>query len=377
VPFGTKGKGINMNSRERLTRLFNNQEIDRVPIWLLAPFHSLTYYADIYNLPCYKNIVGHIDKYCDTFDRRHFNTGFCYNANPDIVTSDFEETVGGNVRSGKKTIYKDLEFTRYMQKGKDGTSVKYFVDDAEALASIINIPYTPIEPDVSVYFKEKEELGDRGLMMIDIGDPLGPLYNLMSAEDFSISTIIDYDKILEFTDEMYRRAYQLYKYVLERDVGEVFFIVGAEFAGPPLVSPAKFNDMSVRYVKGIVDLIRSYGKKSIVHYHGQLYHVLDGMKQINPDGLHTIEAPPVGDCTITQARAVLEDMILIGNIQYDDLARRNKQEIDLMVKQAIDEAKGGRFILSPTAGPYESELSDTMIENYIAFIEAGIKYGKY
>ena len=214
-------------------------------------------------------------------------------------------------------------------------------------------------------------------MMLDMGDPLVPLYSIMSPESFSIYSLTDYEKLLEFCDEMYKRVYNLYKYMLERDVGEVFFIVGAEFAGPPLVSPDKFNEMSARYVKGLCDLIREYGKWSIVHYHGNLYKVLDGMKSINPDGLHTIEAPPIGDCTITQAREALgKDMVLIGNIQYDDLAHRDKEEIRQMVHDAINEGKTGRFILSPTAGPYETNISSKTSENYLAFIEAGIEYGK-
>lgn len=273
--------------------------------------------------------------------------------------------------------YKGFTLTRYSSSGKDGTKIKCFVEDIEQLDKILEMPYIPLEPDVSKYFKEKEELGDKGLMMIDIGDPLVPLYDLMSAGDFSIFSLTDYDKILEFSDEMYRRVYNFYKYLLEKNVGEVFFIIGAEFAGPPLVSPDKFNDMSARYVKSIVDLIRKYGKKSIVHYHGNLYRVMDGMKIINPDGLHTIEAPPIGDCTITQAREALgKDMILIGNIQYDDLARKSNDEMEETVKQAIEEGKSGRFILSPTAGPYEEHISDKMVENYLKFIEAGIKYGK-
>jgi hypothetical protein len=170
--------------------------------------------------------------------------------------------------------------------------------EIEDLDRILALPYLPVEPDTRSYFREKEELGNRGLMMTDIGDPLQPLYHLMSAENFSLFSATDYEKILEFTDEMYRRVTALYRYLLERNVGEVFFIVGAEFAGPPLVAPQKFNELSARYVKGIVDLIREYGKWSIVHYHGNLYKVLGGMKEINPDGLHTIEAPPIGDCTI-------------------------------------------------------------------------------
>ena len=101
------------------------------------------------------------------------------------------------------------------------------------------------------------------------------------------------------------------------------------------------------------------------------------MKYINPDGLHTIEAPPIGDCTITQAREVLDDMILIGNIQYDDLAHYEPEQIRELVKTIMDEGKNGRFILSPTAGPYEEFIGDKMINNYISMIDAGVKYGSY
>lgn len=370
---------MQLTSRERLTRLFNGQDIDRIPIWLLAPYHRHGSYADIYNNRYYDKITDYIDKYCDTFDRRNYGRGFCYNMNPDIKTS--HETVEENGKTiSKRTIsYKDISLTSYVSKGSDSSEVKYLIeaDDIEKFDDILAIPYVPVEPDVSKYFKEKEELGDKGLMMLDLGDPLTSIYGAMSAGDFSISTILSYDKILAFLDVIYERVYSLYKYMLERDIGEVFFIVGCEFAGPPLVHPDKFNEMSVRYVKGICDLIRSYGKKSIVHYHGNLFKVRSGMKEMNPDGLHTIEAPPIGDCTITQAREVLgKDMVLIGNIQYDDIVRKESWEIDEMVRDAIEEGCSGRFILSPTAGPYEHVLTDRTIENYLAFVDAGIKYGK-
>ena len=73
-----------LTSRERLTRLFNGQEIDRTPIWLLAPYHHVDFYADIYDLPSYERLVPYIDRYCDTFDRRTYDTGVAYNANPEI-----------------------------------------------------------------------------------------------------------------------------------------------------------------------------------------------------------------------------------------------------------------------------------------------------
>ncbi|MDX1358967.1 MAG: uroporphyrinogen decarboxylase family protein [Clostridia bacterium] len=366
-----------LSSRERLTRLLNKQEIDRVPIWLLFPYHKYGSYVDVYNIPCYKRITDYIEKYCDTFDRRSYDTGFCYNANPGIISSWNERKDGNNTCNEYIVEYKGLKLNKYTSRGPDGTKVKQLVDDIDDLEKILSIPYIAPRPVLDSYYKEKEELGDRGLMMVNLNDPLGPLYSIMSAEDFSMATATDYNKLIEFTDVMNERVMAYTKYLLEEDVGEVFFIIGAEFAGPPLVSPERFNELSARYVKGIVDLIREYGKKSIVHYHGNLYKILDGIKYIDPDGLHTIEAPPIGDCTISQAGKVLGDMVLIGNIQYDDLAHCGSMQIEDLVRSAMDEGKSGRFILSPTAGPYEELIPQKMIDNYITFIDAGIKYGKY
>lgn len=365
-----------LTSRERLTRLFDGRDIDRVPVWLLAPFHRLGCYADIYNNTYYKKIVSCIDKYCDTFDRRSYGKGFCYNGNPDIKKVKYTVNEGGFKVTYDTISYGDHVFTLTVRKGEFNTEIIHRVSDADRLEEILSIPYVPLKPDISKYETEKSELGNRGLMMIDIGDPLGPLYHLMSAEDFAVCTLTDYERILGFLDIMYERVIEFYKFFLENNIGDVFFIVGSEFAGPPLVSPDKFNEMSARYVKGICDLIRAYGKKSIVHYHGNLLHVLPGMKEISADGLHTIEAPPIGNCTISQARAVLGDMVLIGNVQYDDLVHLTPDQIDMKVKTVIAEGMNGRFILSPTAGPYENILTDRTIENYLTFVDAGIRYGK-
>lgn len=366
-----------MNSLERLTRLFDHKEIDRVPIWLLFPYHRYGSYVDVYNIPCYKPVTDYIETHCDTFDRRSFDTGFCYNMNPVIDRQFRIRQEDGNVFQEFIVKYKDIEFLKYTSKGTSGTRIKSMIEDASQLQKILEIPYVAPKPDLSSYFKEKDELGNRGIMMLNLTDPLGPLYGMMSAEAFSISTITDYDKLIEFTDVMHERVLEYTRYVLEQGLAEVFFIIGCEFAGPPLVSPARFNELSGRYVKDIVDLIREYGKKSIVHYHGNLFNILDGIKYINPDGLHTIEAPPIGDCTIKQAREVLGDMILIGNIQYDDLAHCDPVQIRALVKTIMEQGKDGRLILSPTAGPYEEFIDERMVANYIAMVDAGIEFGSY
>lgn len=365
-----------LTGRERLTRLFEKQPLDRMPVWLLSPYHPVSYYADIYRIPSYEKVVEKQKQCCDIFDRRSYDTGVCYNGNPEIKRESKLIKDENGTKELHTITYRDFSLQRYIYRGKGGTRVKYFVEDLDELQALLEIPYRPVLPDISHYAREKEELGAQGLMMVDIGDPLCPIYHLMSAENFSIFSLTDYERLLGFLDVIYERTLDMYRYLLDHGIGEVFFLVGAEFAGPPLVSPSKFSELCVRYVKGIVDLVRSYGKKSILHYHGQLYDILDGIKEIGPDGLHTIEAPPVGNCTLAQAREKLGDMILIGNIQYDDLVHKEAEEIDAMVKAAIGEAGTSNFILSPTAGPYEAAISEKTAQNYLALIDAGMKYGQ-
>jgi len=368
-----------LSSKERLTRLFKKKDIDRVPIWLLFPYHPIGCYVDVYRIPCYKPVLDTAEKYgVDIFDRRNFDTGFCFSASTEIKRE--REILEGKeeIVIKDKISYKDivLEQEKVIKDGRSKIT-KPFVSKIEDLEKILNLPYKPPKPDISRFFKEKEELGDRGLMMVDIGDPLGVLFHLCNIEQFCIWTLEEREKLTSFLDAIYERVLAMYKYLLENNVGPVYFIVGAEFAGPPIVSPSYFNELCARYVKGIVDLIREYNMWSIVHYHGNLKMILNGIKYINPDGLHTIEAPPVGDCTLLEAREVLGDMILIGNIQYDDLASLDETEVRDLTKRILEEGMTGRFILSPTAGPYQECISEKMQRNYIAFIETGIEFGKF
>ncbi len=75
-----------LTGRQRLLRLFNNQPIDRVPIWLLTPVRPIGCYVDIRNIDCYKPLLPYIDEHCVQLDRWYLDNGFCYNGNPDITT---------------------------------------------------------------------------------------------------------------------------------------------------------------------------------------------------------------------------------------------------------------------------------------------------
>ena len=98
---------------------------------------------------------------------------------------------------------------------------------------------------------------------------------------------------------------------------------------------------------------------------------------MGPDALQPVEPPPFGDCTLEEARRKLgDDMVLIGNIEYTDLAEKEPEEIAALVKTAIQQGGRRNFILCPSCTPYEQLISEKTAGNYIAMIQAGLKYGQ-
>ena len=119
-------------------------------------------------------------------------------------------------------------------------------------------------------------------------------------------------------------------------------MVGSELASPPMVSRDTFRKWIVPYARELIAMIHAHGKYAIQHYHGQIKLILEDFVEMAPDGLHTIEAPPTGNCTWSEAYAVIKDKIaLIGNVQYDLFRSCTPAEMREHVRQVIAEV--GRF----------------------------------
>ena len=90
-----------------------------------------------------------------------------------------------------------------------------------------------------------------------------------------------------------------------------------------------------------------------------------------------LEPPPLGDTILSDAKRRIGDRVcLIGNIQYDDLARGTEESIERLVAEAIEQgAPGGGFILSPCASPYEQPLPPQAARNLVHYLKMAEKYG--
>ena len=63
-----------MNARERLFAALEGKPTDRVPIWLLFPYHPTYYYIDVRSHPDYKPIFEVSKKYAIMLNRRNLGT---------------------------------------------------------------------------------------------------------------------------------------------------------------------------------------------------------------------------------------------------------------------------------------------------------------
>ena len=169
------------------------------------------------------------------------------------------------------------------------------------------------------YLQEKSEFPEEyGAMMLDLGEPIGFLYGNSDLQEFAMWSLACPEKIERFLDAAMEHYRLVYGYCLDRDFADVYFLVGSELASPPLVSRQTFQRWIVPYARELISMIHSHGKYAMQHYHGQIRLILEDFLTMGADALHTIESPPTGNCTLTEACEVLKDkIVLVGNVQYD------------------------------------------------------------
>jgi hypothetical protein len=376
-----------MTSQQRLRAVFAQETPDRVPIWLLFPYESEPIAADVYSEPSYRDVAQRVREQTDFIERNTLNMEYlgarpgssvvdflfhhpAVHKSVEVVESNGRRSVAESVRCGGTVLRKAV----VQEAGH--SHVEPYLCCLDDLQLVMDLPYEAPEVDLEPFRRKAERLGHRGLHGILVIDPISVFHDLCSETDFLVWSFTETYRVRRFLDLVVQRMLAIYEQFLKAGVGEVFFLSGPEYLVPPLGTLPLFRELVVSYDREIIALVRSYGRRTIVHCHGRVGSVLEEIATMAPDALQPVEPPPVGDCTLAQARQVLgEQTVLIGNIEYSDLVARAPREIEELVAGAIEEGGRRSFILGPSCSPYEERISPRTAENYIAMIEAGLKYG--
>lgn len=366
-----------MTPRERLLAALKGEPVDRVPVWLLFPYHTTGYYVDVRANPCYVPIFERSKRSAVMLNRR--------NPKVSLFAPEVEDR-GENVDEdgwrgyGRTISYRGRSMSQYTLYRDGEVKQKKMLQSEDDLDFLLTLPLktdpkrivAELDAQADQYLRERSEFPlDCGAMMLDMGEPIAFLYINSELTEYPVWSIACPEKVEQFLNQAMKVYREVYRYCLERDWADVYFLVGSELASPPLVGRETFQRWIVPYARELIEMIHSYGKLALQHYHGQIKMILQDFVAMGADGLHTIESPPTGDCTLTEACRVVNNRItLIGNVQYDLFRSLTPREMREEVARVLDEVKGHRFILSPTAGPYEKTVSQRIIDNYMAFLDA-------
>jgi hypothetical protein len=358
---------------------YRSQPVDRVPIrvWNAMPWTETWH-------PSFQPILDAALTKTDIVGSWGMDGGY-YLTDPAALTvrheehpSDHEgfrehhhivETTAGELR----------QISLYSADHKPGMIMKHAIETPEQAEAWLDLPYVPIRGDVSGFWERDREVGERGIMVAGIGvEPIYGVQILLGSERLAFWTIEQRDLVRAMVEALRVRVVDQVQYLLEQGVGPVFGYVGPELASPPLLSPRDFREFVVEVDKTFTQPIKQAGGLIWLHSHGKMSPVIEGFMEMGVDCLNPIEPPPMGDLTLRQARQIVGDrMCLEGNLEADDMFRAPAEHIRRLVAQAIEEARGGGFILCPTSGFMEWPVATPrQAENYLTYIEAGLEYGK-
>jgi uroporphyrinogen-III decarboxylase len=371
-----------MTNRERLFAVLSGEPPDRVPIWLLFPYHQIGCYTDVRTNPRYSEIYELSRERAVMLDRRVMPVPIFA---PQARTRSEEFTDGAWQVERDHLEWDDVQLFSEIRRNGTEVRIKKAIENEDDLLAFARLPINndpaliekQLDARLPAYLAEKAEFPEEyGSMMLALGEPIGALYARSNLTEYPIWSLTQNDTVVELLQRLMVRYRLVYKYCLERDLADCYFLIGSELASPPMVSRGTFQQWIVPFAKELIELVHSYGKKAIQHYHGQISEVLPDFLTMAPDALHTIEAPPVGDTTLAEAFDVVGDQIaLIGNIQYDCFRSHTREQMREAVGAVLEETRGKRFILSPSAGPYEDEISERVRNNYLEFMNAGWECG--
>ena len=216
-------------------------------------------------------------------------------------------------------------------------------------------------------------LGDTGIVMIDIPDPLHLSASLFELGQYTIIATTEQQRFRRLLDRFFDLLLPKIEAVAQALPGRLWRITGPEYAAAPYLRPSLFREYVCRYVNRMVEVIQRTGGYARIHCHGNNRAILDDMARTGADAIDPIEPPPQGDVELDYVRRQYgKQFVLFGNLEIADIENMPTHRFAEKVKLALDHGTGGDgrgFVLMPSSSPYGRILSPLTVKNYETIVE--------
>lgn len=225
----------------------------------------------------------------------------------------------------------------------------------------------------------EREVGDKGIVMVDTGDPICWAASLFSMEDYTVMALTENALFHRLLEKLAATLWRETEELASRFPGHLWRIYGPEFASEPYLPPALFEEYVCRYTEPMVRAIRKHGGFARVHCHGRLKNILSLIAGIGADGLDPIEPPPQGDVELIDVRREFgRQMALFGNLEASDIENLAPSDFEVKVRRALEQGTAGEgrgFVLMPSASPYGRTIRPGTLENYRTMVRLAQRWG--
>lgn len=358
-----------MNRRERLTRCFSYQELDRPAVYSRTGFPG--------NDPTYDRLKDYLQAHTEL--KASWSgvkeTSYPIETYREPHSEGFERqaTILHTPRGELESFY------LVSLRGQPGLAETYFIKTREDAEKYLSLPMPGIlSVDAASFFAAGERIGDDGIVDVSLGsNPGGTVAELFGTDTFAIMSVTDRDIIHTLCEREMTIVMNRLKAMLDSGIGPFFSMAGEEYIVPPIHGPIDFEDFIVKYDKAIIDLVHDSGGYVHIHCHGSIKKVFKGFIDMGVNILHPFEAPPMGDITAAEAKELARGkMCLEGNIQinrmYEAEPEEIRQETEMLIKTAFDDHRG--LIVCPTASPYIRGKGEDCFPQYKAMIDTVIEW---
>ena len=376
-----------MTSRERMLAAMRLERPDMVPVspdmsnmipcrLTGKPFWEVYMNGDPPRWKAYVDAVRYFG-----FDGWLDNGGFRFLYEPNTTS---EETIVSRTeerlvrRTVTHTPAGDLEseVTYYVADPPTQTvkPIKDVVADFEKLRYLVQVP---TGYDDSVYRQARREMGERGVVCINIGVPGFQDWFWYFQGGLEAVTYAWYDHpelMLELRDLQHARFVRQCQMALE--VKPDVILTGGS-GSLVMQSPTVYREVALPTLQAITRMCREAGVLSMVHSCGPERQLVKmAAEETDLNCINPLEIPPMGDCNLAALKREFGDRIcLMGNLHTTEvMLRGTPRTVEAAARQAIDDAAaGGGFILSTG----DQCGRDTPDENIFRMIEVARTYGRY
>lgn len=252
------------------------------------------------------------------------------------------------------------------------------VEDVERLLSV---PYTFTPPDPSTLdpFREhRRSMNGNSIGGGGVNSMVAMLCGIMSYE-LLLEWVLDQPALIQrLADTWLERTGEKVDWLLSQGVGPFWHFNGVERASPPMMGPKQWEHWVVPYDGELMRRIKAADPEARIHVHchGKVRTLLDSFVEMGVDSTDPVEPPPQGNADIVAAKETYDGrLVLVGNIEFLDMEIRQPDEIEVLVRRAIEGGGKKNVILMPSAGPHQRP-TDLFLRNAERYIEAGLRYGK-